>query len=550
MDSLNTDKSPQNGEIENPDEFIFNKINDDNSNEQSTKINSDQPSLSENKNENNKNLESNLSKKEENNNSKTNEENGQKELQKTEKELIKEYKNENYKKLFNKYQFCDYRERQYSDWKIGLIVKITDDSYVIEDMRERKSKYQISFDNSENLSYFRRYSKPSEENYINTRENKEQLLKRLVSLEETLKEKDNENYILKIDNKLSAWETYYFLHSKIYFGLDNAMKINESYNYIYGRNNDGNEGAEESLRIILNILCFISKYFKFILENKEEFMNYQNNKEKEEFIDLKIVNKKYAIYSFFEESLSLINKIFANCKDYIYWYQTFEDELKMLIPSNSIGNNPNPQFYPLYEDDKENKKDGKENKEDTTPASEKNKSELILKKICLKNAYKTGTTFTSEKIKIKAYYLAYFVDYFNALNGFSYLFQLAYCSYEEDLNYLKLVNEAFISAKVITNKYSSLEEEKIKLLEFYYKYFDNFNEKTIKELNSEEIFNLIINLSVYVSKDAKDEQKIKENLYFKYIAKTLLLSKKLEEKISALNEINDILKQIQNYIDI
>ena len=57
MDSLNTDKSSQNGEIENPDEFIFNKINDDNSNEQSTKINSDQPSISENKNENNKNLE-------------------------------------------------------------------------------------------------------------------------------------------------------------------------------------------------------------------------------------------------------------------------------------------------------------------------------------------------------------------------------------------------------------------------------------------------------------------------------------------------------------
>ena len=553
MDSLNTDKSSQNGEIENPDEFIFNKINDDNSNEQSTKINSDQPSISENKNENNKNLESNLSKKEENNISKTNEENGQTELPKTDKELIKELKKENYKKLFNKYQFCDYRERQYSDWKIGLIVKITDDSYVIEDMIERRREYQITFDNSENLSYFRRYSKPSEENYIKNRENKEQLLKRLVSLEETLKEKDNENYILKIDNKLSAWETYYFLHSKVYFGLDNAMKINESYNF-YGRKNDENEGAEESLRIILNILCFISKYFKFILENKEEFINYQNNKEKEEFIDLKIVNKKYAIYSFFEESLILINKIFANCKDYIYWYQTFENELKMLIPSNSIGNNPNPKFYPLYEDDEENKKDEKkdqkENTKDTTLSSEKNKSELILKKICLKNAYKTGTTFTSEKIKIKAYYLAYFIDYFNALNGFSYLFQLAYCSYEEDLNYLKLINEAFISAKVITSKYSNLKEEKRKLLEFYYKYFDNFNEKTINELHSEEMLKLIGNLPVYVSKDERDEQKIKENLYFKYIAKTLLLSKKLEEKISALNEINDILKQIQNYIDV
>ena len=44
---------------------------------------------------------------------------------------------------------------------------------------------------------------------------------------------------------------------------------------------------------------------------------------------------------------------------------------------------------------------------------------LKLKKICLNNAYKLVTTFTTEGIKVKAIFVAYFIDYFNALNGFS-----------------------------------------------------------------------------------------------------------------------------------
>ena len=550
MDSKNTNKNSSNGEIENPDEFIFNKINDSSDiNEQSTKINIEQPSISnKDKKENDKGLYSNLSKNDENHISKTNEDNDKNELPKTDKELVKEIKKNNYKNLFNISQLCDYRKRN-SDWEVGIIVEINDDSYVIEEMIERENKYQIKKDNLNKLAYFRRYSKPSEENYINNRENKESLLKRLKCLESLLKEKDNENYILKIDNKLSAWEIYYFLHNNIYFGLDYAMKINDSYISIYSSNE--NEGVEESLRIILDILYFISQYFKYLLDNKDDFINYQNNKEKEEFIDLPIVNKKYAFFSFFEESLYLLNKIFANCKDYLYWYKTFDEELKNLIPSTLLKNNTNPEF-PLYEEEENNDKSGNEENETATDknTSEKNKNELVLKKICAKKAYKTGTTFTTEKIKIRAYYLAYFIDYFNALNGFSYFFQLAYCSFEANINYLLLIYEAFLSAKVITEIYKNLKEEKNKLLDFNYKYFENLNEKSLKDNKSEDIYKLINMFPVYVAKDTKEEQRIKENLFFIYTTKELLLSTKLEEKISAINEINNILKSIQDYTDI
>ena len=49
-------------------------------------------------------------------------------------------------------------------------------------------------------------------------------------------------------------------------------------------------------------LYFLSKYYKYILENKDDFFYYQNIANNAEFEDLKIVNKKGAFFSFFDES--------------------------------------------------------------------------------------------------------------------------------------------------------------------------------------------------------------------------------------------------------
>ena len=91
------------------------------------------------------------------------------------------------------------------------------------------------------------------------------------------------------------------------------MKIN-----LYGKK----EGPGESFRIILNILLYISKYFKYLLDNKDDFINYENNKKdinNSNLIDLKVVNKKYSFFNFFEESLILLNKIFGNIGNYLYF---------------------------------------------------------------------------------------------------------------------------------------------------------------------------------------------------------------------------------------
>ena len=100
------------------------------------------------------------------------------------------------------------------------------------------------------------------------------------------------------------------------------MKIN-----LYGKN----DGPEESFRIILNILLYISKYFKYFLDNKDDFINYENNKKdinNSNLIDLKVVNKKYSFFNFFEESLILLNKIFGNIGNYLSWYVYFEKNYK------------------------------------------------------------------------------------------------------------------------------------------------------------------------------------------------------------------------------
>ena len=181
------------------------------------------------------------------------------------------------------------------------------------------------------------------------------------------------------------------------------MKIN-----LYGKI----EGPDESFRIILNILLYISKYYKYLLDNKDDFINYENNKKdinNLNLIDLKVVNKKYAFFSFFEESLMLLNKIFGNIGNYLSQYVYFEKKLQKLVPSvvdEEIEPNPNTQYYPIYEDQIN---------------INQNKNKSLLKKICIKCGYNLKTTYTSENIKIRLTFLAYFIDYFYTINGAKFL---------------------------------------------------------------------------------------------------------------------------------
>ena len=275
------------------------------------------------------------------------------------------------------------------------------------------------------------------------------------------------------------------------------------------------------------------------MENIEEFIFYQKNIINTELEDLKIINKKCAFFSFFDESYDLLSKIFGNKRYCLYWYSTFEDELNSIIPyfvedeeKNGGAKKDKMNAYPIYGEEKEEEKN-----------LEKNENEVKLKKICLKNAYNYATTFTSDKVKVKAIYIAYFIDYFNAINGFSYIAQLLYSSKNIDIQLFNSILQIFSFSKILTHSYNkTITEERKKVYEYLDDLIESLDEKSIVENKKKEILNLAKNLT---NMFFKDEPKIIEKLNFHYISKNLFLSKKLEQKINSLSALNEILKNIK-----
>ena len=437
-------------------------------------------------------------------------------------ELIANLKKNFYKQLYKKQMFCDYRENKKKEWKIAFIKDILDDNIiVIRDIKSNKTQ-KIKIDEISKIAYFRKFSIISEENIFFERDEKKELKNKLETIENFIKEN---NFI---NNTKDIFEIYYFIHFNIFLGLDSAMKINS-----YGNN----EGSEESFRIILNILLFISQYFKYLLDNKDDFIKYENNKNgliNSELIDLKVVNKKIAFFSFFGESIMLLNKILGNIQNYLSWYVYFEKKLQKFVPSiedDDIKPNPKTEYYPIYEEQK--------NIYD-------NKNKLLLKKICLKNSYNLGVTYTTENTKIKATFLAYFIDYFYALRGFEYLFNLCYCDKSINIKLLLKLLNGLNTAKSMTGIYKNLYlTEKQQLLRFVYMFIDQLDEKAIIKYDNNDITLIIQKTSKLVALDKEEESRLIENMYFNYVSKKLLLSKKLDQKIASLNILNDILNNIE-----
>ena len=453
-------------------------------------------------------------------------------------DLIQPMKNNNYQDYIGVNNFVDFRTREEKSWKVGLITEIKENSYIVKEQKEG-NKHEIKKSDSKKISYFRKYSSPDKDENIYTKRDKEsELLQKLNFLEKVTK---GEQSVFIIEK---TWDIYYILHSKIFFGIDAAMKVNgNSYNnYTYyndDEDEEDNEGIEISFKMILCILFFIRNYYKYILENIEDFIYYKNKIKNTELDDLKIINKKCAFFSFFDESSNLLSKIFGNKKYCLFWYTTFQDELKSIIPyyvdeenKNGGTKKDNEKGYPHYGDEKEEEKN-----------LEKNENEVKLKKICLSNAYNIVTTFTTEKIKIKAIYVAYFIDYFNAINGFSYLAQLLYSSKNIDIYLFSTILQIFSYSKILTQHYSKiLVEEKKKAYEYLDDLIEKLDEKTILENKKKDI---LILSNTLTNMFFKNNPKIYEKLNFHYVTKNLFLSKKLEQKINSLSQLNEILKNIK-----
>ena len=400
-------------------------------------------------------------------------------------DLIQQIKKNNYQDCVVPNNFVDFRPSEEKSWNIGLIVEIKESTYTVKDVKDG-NKYIIKKSDSKRISYLRKYSLPDKEDNIYSKRDKEKdLLQKLNFLEKVTK---GEQSIFNMDK---VWYIYYILHSRIFFGLDAAMKVNND-----DQNEDGNEGIEISFRIILCILLFLRNYYKYILENIEEFIYYKKEIINTELEDLKIINKKCAFFSFFDESYDLLSKIFGNIKYCLYWYNGFENELNSIIP-----------FYINDEN------------------SENNVNKVKLKKICLDNAYDIKTTYTTERMRIKSRYISYFIDYFNDINGFSYLAQLLYSCKNIDINLFNEILQILYFSRILTNSYSkTLFDEKKKICEYFGDLIEKLYKKLILNNNIKDILLLAKSLNKILF---KDNPKIKEKL-LNYIIKSFFASKKIE----------------------
>ena len=429
------------------------------------------------------------------------------------------YKKTNFKNLYNKSQFCDFYKDQ--KWQIAEIIQIINDDIIIKEAHTLQ-KYKFNLFDTKVISYFRKYTNCSSTNFYNQNINYEELKKKLYSLTQ------KKEAIFNVEE--NPFNIYYFLNSEVYFGLDMAMKSG------YKKSIDE---VEADLDIILTVLGIICNFFKYLKNDFQNFLYYEKNiKNNKELCDLVVLNKNYAIFSFFPSAQNILNKIFFNEKNYFRWYVENENYLKKIIFSE---NNKNSKFlkYPKYADQ-------------LNPAI---KNIAKLTKICIDKAYEPQVTFTSLDVQAKANILAYFTDYFHYIGGFKIIINIlcnSQCStFELIYNFIDLL----YLAKSLTNFYAKeYQNEKQQLKKFIYNFIDNLDKESIEKYNRNDILNLIkkvVNLSTLQDnrKNQKSENNtdeiIYENLYLNYIFKNLLLTDKLNQKITAINTINNILKSIE-----
>ena len=235
---------------------------------------------------------------------------------------IGEYRRNFYKNFLKKGHLCDYFRN--GEWKVGYILDKNDYYLTITDLNryhleKDETKFQIEY--SERLTYFRKFTHPSPNREIKERFNKSELAKKI----NLLQDKDNINIFKEnVNYKNNTYNVYYFLRGILYRIFDQAIC----------KSKDKNSGVEEGFKIILLILEYLSEFYKYIHKNFDDFINYKNEISISELADLVLIEKKYAIFSFWEEANLLMNKIFYNNEEYFDWFIDSDKTLQKIIPSS------------------------------------------------------------------------------------------------------------------------------------------------------------------------------------------------------------------------
>ena len=440
---------------------------------------------------------------------------------------IKEYKNNNYKNCIFKQSFCDCLIN--GDWIVGYVVEKDDTGIIvinISQFYEYNNSYKHQMSYSDGVAYFRKYTKPKTNNIIPQRENKKNLTQRIKNL---LDKKDLFKEEKKEDPK-TIYEYYYFLHSIVYKSIDFAIC----------RSKDKSSGVEEGFKIIIIILEILSEFYHYIKDNFGEFLYYKNNIVGSELEDLVLFNKKYAIFSFWDDANLLMNKIFLNNINYLDWFIESEKVLLKVVPSSpnvkKISSNEK-LLYPLYDTQIPLFKIQNYNYKLRTGYN------LQLKRICIDDAYK-DSTYVFNGYKYHTFILSYLIDYFYSLGGYNALFSLC-----KDNDNIKIATDIFnniLYACTLTNNFRGIyEAERNGINLSIFKFLDSITMDTLKTYKKSEIIDFLQKGSKLYPNITDNSTFFFEDIYIRYILKILTLRKKINKKLESLNDLNNILTGIE-----
>ena len=445
---------------------------------------------------------------EENNNKKQNEikENEIKNLDIKIIEKISKYSESNYKEFITEKHFCDYNTGE--EWRSGYIISISNNNAIIIDaINPNYSKKIININDRKNISFIRKYSLPDNDMAKGSSKNLKSKLYQFLGFHNNF-----ENYM----NNCSNFDFYYFLRVTVYYGLDFCMNVNIESNDIF-----------TSFKLILVIMDIIIDCLKFIEKNFKDFLYFETSIKNTELADLVLFDKKFAIFSFFDDIHFLLKKIFADSPKYLDWYIQFKKEINKFNPAmNTKGDIDSSKYnIPLYQDG-------------------------TLKKICINKIYdnELHKFYTLDK-EISTSIIAYFADYFSHNDGFKILFKLIYSfdmiNQDNFKNIFeiqtKLINDLFL-VKAITDAFNnSHEEEKINLENYVSNYLHKLDEKIFEKIGKKEFFCFFNKIFDLIEKNEDKKKILNEKLIINYAFNSFLSEKKLEKRIFYLTEINNII---------
>ena len=231
---------------------------------------------------------------------------------------IEKYKESNYMSFYRKSSFCDVKINE--RWVTGRINDIDTDLATITDYENPINNTKVFLCDSENISYFRKHTKPNDYRRKCSRDKIDNIKITKDYLENLLGfnfgDFDiNSNNSEKYKN-VKAYDMIINLRGKVYYWFDNVMNVN-----------DNDEGIDISIEIFEILLNFIKNYFIYLTKINDIVIKYQeiiDNK----LEDIVLIDMKYSIVSFRDDALKIYNKIMG--QNYIYndFYLNYSSEIE------------------------------------------------------------------------------------------------------------------------------------------------------------------------------------------------------------------------------